>query len=240
MSMAQNLAELQTRVFKACARAKRDPDDVSILAVTKTASDSQIAAAADLGLRAFGENRMQQARKRLAAYPAYDWHFIGSLQTNKLRYCRSFALIHSLDRQKLALAAQDCAARWNQRLAFLIQVNVSGEKSKQGMEPQELVAFGHFLRDECPLLDIKGLMTMAPFAPPEETRPVFRQLRLLRDTLAETLAWQLDTLSMGMSSDFEVAVEEGATLIRVGTALFGHPEGPSTDRKHDNGLRTVE
>lgn len=218
----ENYARLLKRVEWAAARAGRDPASVKVVAVTKTVSSTEIKVAMDLGIRDFGENRFQEARDKIQSLPAsIYWHFIGHLQTNKASDVQAhFSLIHSLDRLKLARELSRCAGNAGKNVAALVQVNISGEKSKSGLDPRELKDFLTEIRGLSGL-EIKGLMTIAPLVDkPEEARVYFRQLNRLR---AQTSVPGIDLqyLSMGMSNDFEVAIEEGAHIIRVGTALFG-------------------
>ncbi len=215
-----NLDHLRRQLAAAARRSGRDPAAVRLVAVTKTVGMAEIAQAAALGLRSFGENRIQDAREKVRAYPQLAWHFIGHLQSNKAREAvRYYAMIHSVDRLSLAEALQKQADRFNRIVEILVQVNVSGEKSKYGLPPGELPALLTSL-DALPRLKVRGLMTLAPLeADPGETRPVFRALRELRDRCARP-GLDLAELSMGMSNDFTVAIEEGATMIRVGGALF--------------------
>jgi PLP dependent protein len=216
-----NLNRLRAQVSAAAERAGRSPADIRLIAVTKTVGVEQVRAAAALGLRDFGENRLQEAAPKLQALPELCWHFIGHIQTNKVKeVLKSFALIHSLDRLSLAEALQHWGEKQDREAAVLVQVNVSGEASKFGLEPAALPGFLEALRDY-PRIRVEGLMTMAPFVDdPEEARPVFRRLRELRSAGARP-GMELRHLSMGMTGDFEVAIEEGATMVRIGTALFG-------------------
>lgn len=220
MSIQDNLDKINLQIKQACARVNRSPQEITLLAVSKYASDQAVDTLHSLGITTFGENRIQQARQRVAAFPEIEWHFIGSLQTNKLKYCQNFSLIHSLDRYKLAREAQNVAEKWDKVINMLIQVNVAGEDSKHGIAAEEVRDFAIAVRDEFPLIRVRGLMTMAPLGPPEQTRPVFRALRKLRDKLGEELSLELPVLSMGMSNDFLIAIEEGATIVRIGSALF--------------------
>ncbi|WP_461359242.1 YggS family pyridoxal phosphate-dependent enzyme [Candidatus Darwinibacter acetoxidans] len=224
MGIRENLASVQARIREAALRSGRAESEIRLLGVTKYASDDEVRELMAAGLLLLGENRMQSARRRVELFPEAEWHFIGSLQTNKVRYCRPFALIHSLDRWPLAEALNARAERWGKRQDVLIQVNVSGEQTKSGLTPEEVPGFARRVLLECPQLQVRGLMTMAPLAPPEEVRPVFRETRLLYERLQKELGVQWDTLSMGMTNDFEVAIEEGATLVRIGSALFAKEE----------------
>jgi pyridoxal phosphate enzyme (YggS family) len=225
MDIARNVALIQERIAQACTRAGRVPDDVKLLAVTKYASDEAVRGLLACGLRCFGESRVQDGVRRMASFgPETEWHLIGTLQRNKVRYCRDFALIHSLDRWPLAVELEKRAASWGKRQDVLVQVNISGEVSKHGLAPADAMGFVQRVVEECPHLRVRGIMTMAPLVPPAETRPYFRKARELYEAVQRELGLVWDTLSMGMSGDFEVAVEEGATLVRIGTALFREEE----------------
>jgi pyridoxal phosphate enzyme (YggS family) len=208
-----NVAAIRKRMSTAAERAGRSPSEVTLVAVTKTVDAAAIQEAFGAGLRHFGESRIQEAKEKLpqlsALQPAPTWHMVGHLQTNKAKTATElFDVIHSVDSLKVAEAISQHA---NRDLSVLVQVNVAREASKYGF------ALEHSAR--LPHLRIKGLMTIAPYADdPEEVRPVFRRLRLMRDSLG------LGHLSMGMSHDFEVAIEEGATLVRIGRAIFGGRE----------------
>ena len=211
-----NLARVRDRMASACLRAKRDPAGVTLVAVTKYAEDADVAALLELGVRDLGESRAVEGAARARRFGGdARWHFIGHLQTNKsARVLSAFHVIHSLDRPSLA---EDLDKRCQDRtppFPVLVQVNVSGEASKGGYSPDGLAAAVNALRETQPHLDVMGLMTMAPAGDPESARPHFRSLRELAASCGVT------NLSMGMTGDFEVAIEEGATHIRVGTALF--------------------
>lgn len=224
MSLAGNYEDVRRRIAAACGRAGRDPETVRLVAVTKYATVDAIRELVDLGHRDLGENRPQQLLERAALLGGRDvrWHLIGTLQRNKARKVLPVAsLVHSADSARLLDALDRLAGELSLRPRVLLEVNVSGEESKHGFSPEDLRAgrpqvasFSH--------LDVAGLMTMAPYSDdPEAARPVFRGLRRLRDDLASVGPLPLPELSMGMSGDFEVAVEEGATIVRVGAALFG-------------------
>ena len=218
--IALNLDHLRQKIAAAARRSGRDPEAVRLVAVTKTVGLAEVAQAAALGLHDYGENRIQEAREKIRAHPHLTWHFIGHLQSNKAREAvRHYALIHSVDRLSLAKALQKQAEQCGRTVEILVQVNVSGEKSKYGLPPGDLPALLSALQ-ALPRLKVRGLMTMAPLeADPEETRPVFRALRELRDRSIQP-GLGLIELSMGMTNDFPVAIEEGATMIRIGSALF--------------------
>jgi hypothetical protein len=227
MTLAKNARILRERVAAAAQRAGRQPEDVRIIAVTKTVAVESLRAAHALGFDTFGENRVQEAEEKIAALRELDlrWELIGHLQTNKAaRALQLFNRIQSLDSLRLAevLNARGRENSWV--VPVLLEVNVSGEPSKTGFAPEELREAARVVAD-CGWLRAEGLMTVAPLAAdPEAARPHFRRLRELRDELAEHVpaakgAWR--ELSMGMTDDFAVAIEEGATIIRIGRALFG-------------------
>ena len=211
-----NLQELHRRIHRACERSRRSPGDVRLVAVTKGQPAATIRAAFDCGIRDFGENRVQEAQEKLKELadlrPHITWHMVGHIQTNKAKLAAHlFDIIHSVDSVKLAQVLHRQAP---ETLPVLIQVNVSREDTKNGFEVEE-VASAIAEIGKLPNLEITGLMTIAPIADdPEDVRPVFRQLREMRDSLG------LEHLSMGMTNDFEVAIEEGATMIRIGRAIF--------------------
>lgn len=225
-TLAANLARVRERIAAAAVRAGRDPATITLVPVTKTMPDATIRAAYDLGLRVFGENRVQEAKAKataLADLPDLHWHLVGHLQRNKAKTAVGlFDVIHSVDSVRLARALSHHATDADHALSVLLEINVAGETSKFGFAPAEALTAVPMIAS-LPGLTIEGLMTVAPFVPdPETVRPVFRQLRALRDDLARgcpTHPWQ--HLSMGMTDDFEVAIEEGATMVRVGRAIFG-------------------
>ena len=222
-SIAQNLKEVRAAIAEAAHRAGRDPGSVRLVAVSKTVDLERIRAAIDAGQDLFGENYLQEARDKIAALGRQvGWHLVGHLQSNKARGAvELFDLIHAVDRGKLAGALDAAAARLGKVQDVLIQVNQGGEATKFGVAPEAAPAL--LQEVAClPHLRVLGLMTMPPWFPdPEAARPYFRALRELRDHLRGLTGLSLTELSMGMSGDFAVAVEEGATLVRVGTAIFG-------------------
>jgi pyridoxal phosphate enzyme (YggS family) len=223
VELAANLDRLQHRIAAACARAGREPSSVTLLAVTKGQPPDVVRAAADLGLILFGENKVQEAKAKIPLCPSrLRWHMIGHLQTNKARDAvQWFELIHSVDSLHLAQELAKQADKAAKTISILLEVNLAGESSKFGYRAEALLADLTAL-NALPRLEIHGLMTMAPWTPePEKVRPVFRRLRELRAECEQQLGAPLAHLSMGMTGDFEVAIEEGATLIRIGTALFG-------------------
>ncbi len=218
--LQQRLNGVRDRIRRACERAGRDPSSVTLVGVTKGIPSSRIAEAIAAGVTDLGENRVQEARQKQAelASAGIRWHLIGHLQRNKAQEAvELFQLIHSVDAQPLAESLERHAASRSRRLDVLVQVNVSGEASKSGCRAEDAAQLAAAIA-RCPHLTVKGLMTIAPLAAdPQAARPVFRALRELRERIGQP-GW---LLSMGMSQDFEVAVEEGANLVRVGTALFG-------------------
>ena len=210
------LAAVRERIAAACARAGRSPAEVTLVAVTKGRTADEVRALVDAGQHDLAENRVQAWRDAAAVLEGREvaWHLIGHLQRNKVRFCRPFELIHSIDSLRLAQALDAEGAKHAHRFDVLVQVNVSAEESKYGVSPTALPALLEEV-ERLPFVRARGLMTMAPFdVDPERARPHFRALRALAERYA------LSELSMGMSGDFEVAVEEGATLVRIGSALF--------------------
>lgn len=223
MEFADNLQAIRERIAAACERANRDPASVQLVAVSKTHSSQTVSAAAELGLNIFGESKIQEAKLKISNCPRnLSWHFIGHLQSNKARDAvRLFQMIHSVDSFRLAEEINVCAEQQSKSMPILIQVNVSGEASKFGYSPDALLEDFDAL-NELERLEIHGFMTMAPWSPePEKARSHFRRMRELRDRCEQVLGAPLPELSMGMSGDFEPAIEEGATLVRVGTGIFG-------------------
>ena len=207
----------------ACARAGRDPASVTLVTVSKGHPAETVRAAADLGLSVFGENRVQEARAKIGLCPGrLRWHLIGHLQSNKCRDAvHFFEMIQSVDSLALAREINKWAETSAKTMPVLIEVNVAGESSKFGYTPEKVLAELKEL-NALPKLEVHGLMTVAPFAQEaERVRPVFRRLRELKGQCEELLGAPLPHLSMGMSGDFEVAVEEGATMIRLGSAVLG-------------------
>lgn len=223
MALAENLEEIQQRIDAACTRARREPSSVELVAVTKGQSPDAVRAAADLGLTLFGENRVQEGKMKISMCPGrLRWHMIGHLQSNKARDAvHFFSMIESVDSLALAQEINKWADKSAKTMPILLEVNIAGEASKFGYRPEilraELVQI-----NALPKIEIHGLMTIAPWtSEPEKVRPVFRRLRELKTECENILGAPLPHLSMGMSGDFEVAIEEGATMIRIGTALFG-------------------
>lgn len=218
------LEGVRGKIAAACKRAGRDPAEVEIVAVTKTHGAEVVKEAWDAGLGIVGENKVQEAAwKKPASVSGPSWHLIGHLQSNKVRHALElFDVIHSVDSAKLADRINLIADETGASPRILLEVNVSGEKSKSGMRPEDVEPTVRHIVESCPRITLEGLMTMAPFSDnPEDARPYFRKLREMRDDLESRLNIGLPRLSMGMSGDYEVAVEEGATWVRLGTVLFG-------------------
>lgn len=217
------LADVLGRIDRACIRSGRAPDEVRLVAVSKTLAAERVQALLAAGHTLFGENRVQEALEKIDTVgPGPEWHFIGHLQKNKVRHVIGrFDLIHSVDSRELALALDRRCGAEKVVQPVLLQVNQAGEATKHGIRPEELFALAHEV-EQCDSLDLRGLMSIPPpEETPERSRRWFAGLRNLRDRLTPELGRELPELSMGMSDSYPVAVEEGATLVRVGTALFG-------------------
>lgn len=231
LPLATRYRHITEQIAEACQRVGRPVGSVKLVAVSKFVPVEVMSEAARLGVLDFGESRIQEALPKMAQLqnPSLRWHFIGHLQTNKIkRVVGEFSLIHSVDSWRLAEALSREATAQGKVQPILLQVNTSGEPSKYGMTPDATPAFLERLVTELPGIQVQGLMTMAPYAEsPEAARPFFRRLRELRDDLAgKHTGVSLEHLSMGMSGDFAAAVEEGATMVRIGTGLFGaRPQG---------------
>lgn len=223
MDLAANLGSVRERIAAACARANRDPASVTLLAVTKTQPPEVVNEAARLGLSLFGENKIQEAKSKIPLCSGrLLWHMIGHLQSNKARDAVGlFSMVQSVDSLHLAEEMNKRAELAARTVPILLEVNIVGEASKFGYKPEQLLIEFERL-NALPRLEIHGLMTVPPWAPlPERVRPIFRRLRELKTACEQILGAPLPQLSMGMSGDFEVAVEEGATIVRIGTGLFG-------------------
>jgi PLP dependent protein len=220
-SLEANLRRIRQAITRSAERAGRDPGDVVLVAVTKALPVERIRAAIRLGLTKLGENRVQEALPKIEEIgPAdVDWHLIGHLQTNKAKFIEGrFRMVQSIDSVGLAEALDH---RLESPLDVLIEVNVAEEPQKTGALPADLSAVAHAVNG-AQHLRLRGLMTVAPMvADAEQVRPVFRGLRSLRDTTSQQLGMPLDILSMGMTDDYPIAIEEGATMLRLGRALFG-------------------
>lgn len=223
MSIEERLNGIRERIGAACGRCGRSPESVTIVAVAKTHGPDAVCEAAAAGIEIVGENRVQEAQQKIAQCPStLRWHMVGHLQSNKSAIAvMLFDMIHSVDSAKLLERLDSDAGEAGKRLPVCIEVNVSGESSKFGLAPDAVPAVLRVAQG-LSRVDVVGLMTIPPFTPdPEGARQFFRRLRECRDRWREECGAGLDTLSMGMSHDFDVAIEEGATMIRLGTALFG-------------------
>lgn len=221
-----NYLEVKNRITLACERAGRDPKEVTLIAVSKTKPNEMIQELYNHGVREFGENKVQEMSAKEEALPKdIEWHLIGHLQRNKVKYIiDKAALIHSVDSMRLAEAINAEAAKKNVIANILIEVNVAQEETKFGVSVEEVIPLIEEISAACPNIRIRGLMTIAPYVEdPEENRGIFRNLQKLSvDIDGKNINnVSVDILSMGMSNDFEVAVEEGATHVRVGTSIFG-------------------
>ena len=223
MDLEANWKAVQQRIEAACARAGREPGSVTLVAVTKSQPPEVVCAAAALGLNLFGENKVQEAKAKIPLCPGrLRWHMVGHLQTNKCREAVGlFEMVQSVDSLRLAEELNQRADQAAKTMPVLLEVNAVGEASKFGCRPDQLLAdLGRI--NALPSLEIHGLMTVPPWAlDAEKVRPVFRQMRELKERCEQLLGAPLPHLSMGMTGDFEVAIEEGATMVRLGTALFG-------------------
>jgi PLP dependent protein len=234
MPIAKNVDEIRDRIAAAARRAGRDPEEVTLMAVSKTFSPENIREAYQAGLRVFGENRVQEfsgKAEALADLEDAEWHMIGHLQTNKAsRALELFTAVDSVDSLRLAEKLNSSAQQMGKRLVALIEINVGGEATKSGMLPEspeleELLKAAPRLQH----VEFRGLMTIPPFVDdPQRARPYFGKLRELRDQIAarKLSSVEMEVLSMGMSHDFEVAIEEGSTCVRIGTAIFGERVRP--------------
>jgi PLP dependent protein len=229
MSIAANIASIHERIAAAASRAGRNPKEIALMAVSKTHPPERIREAYEAGLRVFGENRIQEFASKVGALqnlPDAEWHMIGHLQTNKAsKTTELFHAVDSVDSLKLAEKLDAAARQLGKKLSVLLEINVGGEIAKSGVAPDS-PALDELLI-AAPRLDslqFRGLMTVPPFTDdPQDARPYFRKLRGLRDNIAARKhpGVNMDVISMGMSHDFEVAIEEGSTCVRVGTAIFG-------------------
>jgi hypothetical protein len=225
-----NLARVRERIRAACERAGRDPGGVKLVAVTKTVPVERIREGIESGIDILGENYIQEAKSKRVALAGLtvSWHCIGHLQTNKAKTAIECCdWIETLDRESLAIELNRRAESARRKVPVLIEVNIGGEETKSGVRPSELSSFFKLVSG-FEWLDVRGLMALPPFFDqPERARPYFRQMRALLDAMREKFprSERLSELSMGMSGDFEVAIEEGATLVRIGTAIFGRRNG---------------
>jgi pyridoxal phosphate enzyme (YggS family) len=224
-ALRARLADVRGRIARAAGRAGRDPASIRLIAVSKTFPVEYVRAAADAGQEDFGENKVQEALQKMeqAADLAIRWHLVGHLQSNKAKKAGRFDVVHSVDAQALIAKLDDAAQAEGRRMDLLVQVDLAGEITKHGAREDDLVAIFEAARG-ARAAKVVGLMVLPPASEnPDLARPYFRSLRGVRDRLLArgVSASMLKELSMGMSHDFEVAVEEGATLVRVGTAIFG-------------------
>ena len=225
MPIRENVQFARNKIAEACRRSGRESEEIELVAITKTVDVEQINEAIEAGIRVVGENRVQEAwRKFQEVGEKVHWHMVGHLQTNKVKRVLQFAdMIHSVDSVYLAREIQTQAKKLDRTIEILIQVNTSGEESKFGLEPEATIGAIEEV-STLPNLKIKGLMTIGAFLPnPEDVRPCFKLLRDLKDRVNERgiTSVEIGTLSMGMTNDYEIAIEEGSTMVRVGTAIFG-------------------
>jgi len=223
MTFAENLSSIRQRMAAACARAGREASAVTLLAVSKTHPPESIRAAVAEGQCLFGENKIQEAKAKIPLCPGKArWQFIGHLQSNKVRDAVDlFEMIQGVDSLAIAQEISKRAAQAAKTVPILLEVNVAGEGSKFGYRPEQLLAELNEL-NALPKIEVHGLMAIPPYTPvAEKARPYFKKLRELKAQAEAVLGAPLPELSMGMSGDFEVAIEEGATIVRIGTALFG-------------------
>jgi len=229
--IARRRGEILEAIAKSAARAGRRPDEVALMAATKTQDVETVVRAAYAGIVRFGENRVQEAAGKIAAlrerFPGLEWRLIGPLQANKARTALQwFRVVETLDRERLAARLEILLSETGETLPVLLEINVGREESKSGVLPEDAERLCAAALS-CAHLEVRGVMAVPPYDPdPEKSRLFFRQLRSIRDALAERFLRPLPELSMGMSHDFAVAVEEGATEVRIGTALFGPRERP--------------
>lgn len=237
MSLADNFTAIHQRIRAACERAGRAPESVTLIAVSKGQPPEVVNEAAALGQVIFGENKVQEAKAKIPLCAGrLRWHMIGHLQSNKCREAVTlFEMVHGVDSLPLAQELQKQAEKLSRTLPVLLEVNLAGEASKFGYKPEQMLADLPQI-NALNRLEIHGLMTLAPWSPnPERARPVFRAAREWKERCEETLGAPLPHLSMGMTGDFEVAIEEGATLVRIGSALFGERPKPVRAAGADDG-----
>ena len=229
VDIAANIARVKERIARAASQAGRDPETVCLVAVTKTFPAESIIEAYRCGLRDFGENRVQEFQQKLPQLnlPEATFHLIGHLQSNKVRPAMAFDWVQTMDSERLARRLNDAAAAANKTLSVLIEVKLGEEEAKTGVTEQDTERLAARIQSYN-RLELRGLMTMPPLTEdPEKARPYFRRLCRLRDRLQEAGFHQVRELSMGMSHDFEIAIDEGATIVRVGTAIFGERKNPA-------------
>jgi len=223
--VSENILKIKQKIWEVCQKVGRNPDEITIVAVTKTVPVEKIKEAINAGIYDIGENRVQELLEKRNSLENVRWHFVGHLQTNKVKYIVNFIhLIHSVDSLKLALEIDKRAEKINRHIDVLIEVNTSGEKTKYGVKPEETIEIVKQISENCKFVHIKGLMTLAAYSPdPENARPMFKMLKNLSDEIAKLNLKNVEMrhLSMGMSNDYWIAIEEGATIVRIGTAIFG-------------------
>ena len=223
-SLRDRYSAVVNRIESAAKKAGRDPSEITLVAVSKTHPAETIRAGIEAGIKVFGENKVQEGVSKVGEIgrESAEWHLIGHLQKNKARKAiQNFDVIHTVDSLKLAKRLERIAEEENRDVSVLVQVDLAGEETKSGVKVGELAELAEFL-DSCKSIQFNGLMIIPPFFPDvEKVRPYFTQLRELRDKMSDQFANGIGELSMGMSHDFEVAIEEGATIVRVGTAIFG-------------------
>ncbi|MDX1347761.1 MAG: YggS family pyridoxal phosphate-dependent enzyme [Thiomicrorhabdus chilensis] len=221
--LLQRYQDVLQRIHKACQQAERPPESVALLAVSKTKPVEDIELIAQQGQTSFGENYVQEALQKIALHPELDWHFIGPIQSNKTKpIAEHFNWVHSIDRLKIARRLSDQRPADKSPLNVLLEVNISGEQSKAGFQPQELMQAAAEIA-QLPNLNLRGLMAIPQAVTDFESQRIpFAKMRSLLESLQNALPdCQLDTLSMGMSGDLEAAILEGATMVRIGTDIFG-------------------
>ena len=221
--IAANVSRVLDQIAAGAVRASRDPSSIRLVAVTKTFPPARIQEGYECGLRDFGENRVQEFRQKLPSLrvPGALFHLIGHLQSNKVQQAMAFDWIQTLDSERLALRISQAAVQAKKTIPLLLEVKLSEEAAKTGVAETELIPLVSTVAS-LEGLDLRGLMTIPPYTEdPEEARPYFRRLRKLRDRIQDAGFPQVRELSMGMTRDFRVAIEEGATIVRIGTAIFG-------------------
>ena len=222
--VAENIHNVRRRITSACERAGRTPDDVTLIAVTKTFTHEQIREAVTAGVVDLGENYVQEFQQKHAALAQENirWHFIGHLQSNKVKHLVGLThLIHSVDSLRVGKEISRRVANGGHTMSVLVEVNTTGEQTKSGVAPEAASSLVKNLK-RLPNMNVEGLVTIGPFLPdPEQSRPAFRMLYDVREKIQNNDGISLPHLSMGMTNDFEIAIEEGSTLVRIGTAIFG-------------------
>jgi len=224
LSIEDNLKKVRESVARAAVRSGRRSDDIKIVLVSKTHPTSYIQEAYDLGIKKFAENKVQEAAAKIPLLPPdIEWHLVGHLQTNKTKTAaENFSVIQSIDSIKLATKLELDSAELNKIIDVLIQLNLAGEETKFGIPQEEFYGLCDYLLERCPHLNLTGLMCLPPYiTDTEKIRPYFVSLRKFFDEFNNKYSKKIKELSMGMSNDYEVAIEEGATIVRIGTAIFG-------------------